>query len=536
MSPNRRITNYRSCLTETVYDPGRKTFAEAAVPHPFLARPSNSKMSLARSTTGCAPAIRAALARTRSRVRDAHATHLGYPYNLLGRSELPADIWRYLINNLGDPYAGSHFGSEVCDLERDAVAWLMDLWDCDRAEDFWGSVGASGTEGNLWALYLAREALPDARLLYGAEAHYSIPKAARILRIDAAPVACSPDGAIGLDALSAALSEGAGRPVILALTCGTTVKGAHDDIAEAVACLDAAGVDPTRRFIHVDGALNAMVIPFIDDAPSAIRPSFRHGVDSISTSGHKMIGTPMPCGVLVARRGHVDRVASSIAYLRSNDTTLMGSRSGHAVLAIWSRLLGHGAGRLPCRRPPMPRQGRPHGREAALRGHPGPAQRLFADRSLSGAIGGDREDLPAGLPPRRGACRDHAERDGCPHRQVPRRIRHVVANGGRRGGPEGFRPAPEAAPDRRCHAIRSASSGGKSADAGHSGHAPQITLTIFSFKFSVLRRVQPWTRFMRADLPTNPLDRQALRARSRPRQGSRLKGRDEKGTRCGESP
>ncbi len=343
MSPNRRITNYRSCLTETVYDPGRKTFAEAAVPHPFLARPSNSKMSLARSTTGCAPAIRAALARTRSRVRDAHATHLGYPYNLLGRSELPADIWRYLINNLGDPYAGSHFGSEVCDLERDAVAWLMDLWDCDRAEDFWGSVGASGTEGNLWALYLAREALPDARLLYGAEAHYSIPKAARILRIDAAPVACSPDGAIGLDALSAALSEGAGRPVILALTCGTTVKGAHDDIAEAVACLDAAGVDPTRRFIHVDGALNAMVIPFIDDAPSAIRPSFRHGVDSISTSGHKMIGTPMPCGVLVARRGHVDRVASSIAYLRSNDTTLMGSRSGHAVLAIWSRLLGHGA-------------------------------------------------------------------------------------------------------------------------------------------------------------------------------------------------
>ena len=39
----------------------------------------------------------------------------------------------------------------------------------------------------------------------------------------------------------------------------------------------------------------------------------------------------------------MDRVASAIAYLRSSDTTLMGSRNGHAVLSIWSRLMGHGA-------------------------------------------------------------------------------------------------------------------------------------------------------------------------------------------------
>jgi histidine decarboxylase len=65
-------------------------------------------------------------------------------------------------------------------------------------------------------------------------------------------------------------------------------------------------------------------------------------IDSISASGHKMVGTPMPCGVLVARRPHVDRVASAVSYLRSNDTTLMGSRNGHAVLAIWNRVTNHG--------------------------------------------------------------------------------------------------------------------------------------------------------------------------------------------------
>jgi histidine decarboxylase len=50
----------------------------------------------------------------------------------------------------------------------------------------------------------------------------------------------------------------------------------------------------------------------------------------------------MPCGVLIARRPHVARVARAIAYLRSDDTTLMGSRNGHAVLAVWTRLMGQG--------------------------------------------------------------------------------------------------------------------------------------------------------------------------------------------------
>lgn len=282
------------------------------------------------------------LRQAENRMRSAHATHLGYPYNLVGRSPVPAAFGNYLVNNLGDPYAGSHYASHSCDLEREAVAWLMDLWECDDHQKFWGSVGASGTEGNIWALYLAREALPDATLIYSHEAHYSIPKAARILRMAAVAVECDPSGAIDIAAFNDAIQSLQGRPVIVALTCGTTVKGAHDDIAGVVGCLDAAHLGPDKRFIHVDGALNAMVLPFAPAVPFAIQPSFRHRIDSISTSGHKMIGTPMPCGVLIARRCHVDRVASAIAYLRSSDTTLMGSRNGHAALSVWSRLIGHG--------------------------------------------------------------------------------------------------------------------------------------------------------------------------------------------------
>lgn len=278
---------------------------------------------------------------TELKMRAAHQSHLGYPYNLSFQPTVPAGLHQFLINNLGDPYVGSHYASEVCQLEREAIGWLMHLWGCDDPSEYWGSIGASGTEGNIWGIYLGREALPDAVLLHSADAHYSIPKAARLQRIEAIEVASRPNGEMDLTALAQTVAARPGKPVILVLTCGTTMKGAHDDIAGAIAVLQAAGVGPDRRYIHLDGALNAMVVPFLQAAPLSILPSFGLGIDSISTSGHKMIGTPMPCGALVCRKLHIDRIARGIAYLKSNDTTLMGSRNGHAVLAIWTRLFGH---------------------------------------------------------------------------------------------------------------------------------------------------------------------------------------------------
>ncbi len=276
------------------------------------------------------------------RVQAARADHIGYPYNLTARSPVPAPLSHCLINNVGDPFTGSNFGSDVHDLEREVVHWFMKLWDCEDPDTYWGSVVASGTEGNLWALYLGREALPNATLVHSDAAHYSIAKASRILRMPARTVATLPSGAIDIAALRQVLTDVGHGGVVLALTCGTTMTGAHDDIADALAALDTSGVTPDRRFVHVDGALDAMVVPFLSEAPHSIVPGFRLGIDSVSTSGHKMIGTEMPCGVLVARRSYAARVAETIPYLRSDDTTLMGSRNGHAVLSLWARLNAHG--------------------------------------------------------------------------------------------------------------------------------------------------------------------------------------------------
>jgi histidine decarboxylase len=121
-----------------------------------------------------------------------------------------------------------------------------------------------------------------------------------------------------------------------------------------------------------------MVLPFVDETPAAIRPSFRHGIDSISVSGHKMIGTPMPCGVLVAQRRHVDRVASAIAYLRSNDTTLIGSRTATPCSRSGRAAARPRRRRIPRRRSPLLGGRRPAGWCPERRRRPGAAQPAVA--------------------------------------------------------------------------------------------------------------------------------------------------------------
>jgi histidine decarboxylase len=279
---------------------------------------------------------------TELRIRRANATHMGYPYNLQPQPRLPPTLASFLINNLGDPNAGSGFAAEVFELERQVIVWLSKVWGGSDSDLHAGSVGAGGTESNIWAIYLGREAQPDAVLLHSADAHYSVPKAGRLLRVETHEVASTAMGEIDLADLGRVLGLLQGRPVILALTCGTTIKGAHDDIAGAIAVLDQAGIGPDRRFVHIDGSLSAMVVPFLPSAPSQIRPSFRLGVDSIATSGHTMIGTAMPCGALISRKTHLDRISRTTTSLRAIDTTLMGARNGHAVLAMWARLMTQG--------------------------------------------------------------------------------------------------------------------------------------------------------------------------------------------------
>jgi len=267
-------------------------------------------------------------------LKSRSSVHFGYPYNLMYNHEELYQFMKYSINNLGDPFIPSNYGVHSRQFECSVIDFFADLWNID-AGDYWGYVTTCGTEGNLHGILLARECHPDGILYSSKETHYSIFKAARYYRMDAKAIPTLPMGEIDYDILAAEIDKNRDRPVIINVNIGTTVKGAVDNLDRILRILNNLNIPRERFHIHCDGALFAMMMPFVDFAPEV---SFRKPIDSIAVSGHKMLGCPMPCGVTIARKEHVKKVEQRIDYLNSVDTTIMGSRNGQAALYLWYSL------------------------------------------------------------------------------------------------------------------------------------------------------------------------------------------------------
>lgn len=262
------------------------------------------------------------------------SVHFGYPYNLMYNHEELYEFMKYSINNLGDPFITSNYGVHSRQFECSVIDFFADLWKMDK-DSYWGYVTTCGTEGNLHGILLARECHPDGVLYSSRETHYSIFKAARYYRMDAKAIPTLPMGEIDYDALESEIKKNIDRPVIINVNIGTTVKGAVDNLDRILRILTTLGIPRERFHIHLDGALFAMMMPFVDWAPEI---SFQKPIDSIAVSGHKMLGCPMPCGIALTRKEHVKKVEQRIDYLNSVDTTIMGSRNGQAALYLWYSL------------------------------------------------------------------------------------------------------------------------------------------------------------------------------------------------------
>jgi histidine decarboxylase len=99
----------------------------------------------------------------------------------------------------------------------------------------------------------------------------------------------------------------------------------------------------TKKYIHCDGALSGTFAPFMSPRPQF---DFTDGADSIAISGHKFIGSPTPCGVILAKKANRDRIARGVSYIDSIDTTITGSRNGHSPVYLWYTIKKLGIGGL----------------------------------------------------------------------------------------------------------------------------------------------------------------------------------------------
>lgn len=263
--------------------------------------------------------------------------NIGYPCN----QEFDySELFRFLqfsVNNVGDPFSGSNYRMNTQDFEREVVAEFAKFTQAP-ADDWWGYVTSGGTEGNMYGLYVGRETYPEGICYFSEDTHYSVAKIMRLQHTRSLMLHSQPNGEMDYEDLRESLRIHRDAPPIIFANIGTTMKGAVDNLSTIRSILDELAI--TKAYIHADAALSGMILPFVDDAQPW---NFAAGADSVAISGHKMMGSPLPCGVVVARKKHVERIARSIEYIGALDTTIAGSRSAIAPLMLWYRLhtLGH---------------------------------------------------------------------------------------------------------------------------------------------------------------------------------------------------
>lgn len=263
--------------------------------------------------------------------------NIGYPesadfdYTILER------FMRFSINNCGDWGEYCNYLLNSFDFEKEVMEYFASIFKIPF-EESWGYVTNGGTEGNMFGCYLGRELFPEGTLYYSKDTHYSVAKIVKLLRIKSSLVESQPNGEMDYDDLIRKIQRDNEEHPIIFANIGTTVRGAIDNIAEIQQRIGRLGIKRDDYYLHADAALSGMILPFVND-PQPF--NFADGIDSIGVSGHKMIGSPIPCGIVVAKRKNVDRISVEIDYISAHDKTISGSRNGHTPLMMWEAIRSH---------------------------------------------------------------------------------------------------------------------------------------------------------------------------------------------------
>ncbi|KAL6211250.1 hypothetical protein ACLB2K_016477 [Fragaria x ananassa] len=248
------------------------------------------------------------LARYRKNLMERTKHHLGYPYNLDFDYGALSQLQHFSINNLGDPFIESNYGVHSRQFEVGVLDWFARLWEIEKNE-YWGYITNCGTEGNLHGILVGREVHPDGILYASKDTHYSIFKAARMYRMECEKVDTLMSGEIDCADFRAKLLANKDKPAIINVNIAKNEIGA--------------------------GLVLASVSGSCEQAPKV---SFKKPIGSVSVSGHKFVGCPMPCGVQITRLEHINVLSNNVEYLASRDATIMGSRNGHAPIFLWYTL------------------------------------------------------------------------------------------------------------------------------------------------------------------------------------------------------
>ncbi|MDE2816035.1 MAG: histidine decarboxylase [Chloroflexota bacterium] len=268
---------------------------------------------------------------------EAHSPFFaGYPVNQDFDYTKLYPLLSYPANNVGDPFGFSRYLTNTHETEREVVHEVAELMRLP-ADEAWGYVTTGGTEGNMYGIYVGRELLRNPVAYFSQDTHYSVLKILHVLNVRNIMIRSQENGEIDYDDLRESIRINRDVPALIVANIGTTMKGAIDDLERIHGIAEELSLP--RYYIHADAALSGMILPFVDD-PQPF--GFDSGIDSIAISGHKLIGSPVPCGVVVTKREYTAQIGRAIEYVGVLDTTLLGSRSALSPMIIWYAFAKHG--------------------------------------------------------------------------------------------------------------------------------------------------------------------------------------------------
>ncbi len=233
---------------------------------------------------------------------------------------------RFLETNLGDP--------ELCpgtkEIESRFLRFIADLLHAPKTAA--GQIVSGGTEGNITAMWLAKQLSGKKEIVLPVSAHFSFQKIASLVGMTLVEIPLTKDYVMDLSSLKKNIGKNTAAVVGLA---GSTELGTIDPLPEiSTFCSD------EQVFFHVDAAFGGFVIPFLKrldyDVPDF---DFRlKGVSTISIDSHKMGYAAIPLGTLMIREKQwLESISVESPYISSEKQAgILGTRSGAPVAAAYA--------------------------------------------------------------------------------------------------------------------------------------------------------------------------------------------------------
>lgn len=213
-----------------------------------------------------------------------------------------------------------------------------------------GYVAAGGTEANMQAIWIYRNffmrenkaSVNEICILCTEDSHYSMNKAANVFNIPIHYITVNNDDRVInknslINTIQQAKKDGIKYFIVVA-NMMTTMFGSVDDIDFFTKILK----EESCSFkIHVDGAFGGFFYPF---ANKENKLNFTNpNIDSITLDAHKMLQAPYGTGIFLIRKGYMQyAMTKEASYVKGEDNTLIGSRSGANAIAIWMILMTYG--------------------------------------------------------------------------------------------------------------------------------------------------------------------------------------------------